>query len=109
MTLHLVTAPAHLCDISKPSSVTILALETNICSFPEIQVVIVVTLKLGVRRLLIPLGIRFKQNCKINKFIKVGDHCIAATRQSVSMDNLKVLDRKQDKTMHNVKEGIHIK
>ena len=28
MTLHLVTAPAHLCDISKPSSVTILALET---------------------------------------------------------------------------------
>ena len=55
-----------------------------------------------------PLSVRFKEHCKLDKPIGVGDHC-NATGHSVSMDNLRVLDREQDWLKRKVKEAIHIK
>ena len=55
-----------------------------------------------------PLSIRFKEHCKLDKPIGVGDHC-NANGHSVSMDNLRVLDREQDWLKRKVKEAIHIK
>ena len=45
---------------------------------------------------------------KLEKPTGVGDHC-NATGHSVSMDNLKVLDREQEWMKRKVKEAIHIK
>ena len=50
----------------------------------------------------------FKEHCKLDKPTGVGDHC-NATGHSVSMDNLRVLDREQDWMKRKVKEAIHIK
>ena len=55
-----------------------------------------------------PLSVRFKEHCKLDKPTGVGDHC-NATGHSVSMDNLRVLDREQDWLKRKVKEAIHIK
>ena len=55
-----------------------------------------------------PLSVRFKEHCKLDKPTGVENHC-NATGHSVSMDNLKVLDREQDWMKRNVKEVIHIK
>ena len=55
-----------------------------------------------------PLSVRFKEHCKLDKQTGVGDHC-NATGHSVSMDKLRVLDRKQDWLERKVKEVIHIK
>ena len=55
-----------------------------------------------------PLSVRFKEHCKLDKPTGVGDHC-SATGHSVSMDNLRVLDREQDWLKRKVKEAIHIK
>ena len=55
-----------------------------------------------------PLGVLFKEYCKLDKPTGVGDH-YNATGHSVSIDNLKVLDREQDWMKRKVKEEIHIK
>ena len=55
-----------------------------------------------------PLSVRFKEHCKLDKPTGVGDHC-KATGHSVSMDNVRVLDREQDWLKRKVKEAIHIK
>ena len=54
------------------------------------------------------LSVRFKEHCKLDKPTGVRDHC-NATGHSVSMANLRVLDREQDWLKHKVKEAIHIK
>ena len=52
-----------------------------------------------------PLSVRFKEHCKLNKPARVGDRC-NATGDSVSMDNLRVLDNEQDWMKRKVKEAI---
>ena len=55
-----------------------------------------------------PLSVRFKEHCKLDKPTGVRYHC-NATGHSVSMDNLRVIDREQDWLKRKVKEAIHIK
>ena len=54
------------------------------------------------------LSVRFKEHCKLDQPTGVGVHC-NATGHSVSMDNLRVLDREQDWLKRKVKEAIHVK
>ena len=54
------------------------------------------------------LSVRFTEHCKLDKPTEVGDHC-NATGHSVSMDNLRVLDREQYWMKRKVTEASHIK
>ena len=55
-----------------------------------------------------PLSVRLKEHCKLERPTGEGDHC-DASGHSVSVGNLRVLDREQDWMKRKVKKAIHIK